>query len=543
MFNIIVELYCNTLIKDLTKNINIQQITFDYQCSFKEGDLPQGIVDLEFLTGVYPISSGLFPNTLKQLYLGEDSGPEITKQMLPLGLTNLLVDNNIVLDITSLNHLTFLKSLFLYSFENPLDTPLPKSLEDLTLSNFNQPIHKGVLPLGLKTFMMGDDFDQDLYPGMFPDTLTELGLSGQLDFETHKDQIHQILPKSLTKLKCLNYMSPFYVGFLPESLERITMNSQHENKVFPASLPNNLKTLIFGKEYKTFTLQRDVIPPSVTYLSLPVVFDQEFIDQDGFNILPPNLTYLAIGGDYRRKFIKNSLPNSLKTLWLTTYKLSFEPNVLPNSIHTLFFDCSSLETLKPNVIPPSVTKLIFLRGFNAYIEPNALPNSITQIVFRERYRHVILPGVLPNSLSSLQLSVFDLTDVFLPNNITHLTIELHKDQCLFANFIPLSVKKLLISGSSLRDSLKKEFFPPNLTFLKVAPIHFPLEPGMFPPNLHTLDLGSYFNQSININSIPPSVKYLCLPKTYDLKKANFQSTTIPILGTSLSYKENNNNNM
>ncbi|KAF2073174.1 hypothetical protein CYY_005527 [Polysphondylium violaceum] len=543
-FDLTLEVESNLLIRDLTQHLDVKKISFlSLYSLYNKGDLPEGVETLDFNCGVNPFPVGMVPSSVKHIYFASnESGIDMGKDHLPAGLRVLSVYDLSVNGITSLNELRFLKVLNIGLFEHPLDTPLPSTLEEVSLYRFNQPIAQGVLPQGLKSFSFGGDFNRQLCPGMLPDSLTELGLSGKV--ETYKDQLDQILPKSLLKIHFQYFLSPLYIGFLPEGVETIHPLYLHVNnpEILVGALPHKLKTLVFGNQ--RCLLHKNAIPASVTHLSLSPTFNRELIDgQDGQRLLPPNLTHLVFPGEYKKQIPRNSLPNTLKHLSLSVYKQPIEPNVLPSSIHTLNFDCA-LPALTANIIPPSVQKIAFSVEFATYIEPGALSSNITEISFVNVYPHPMPHGVLPPTLKKLRISCPHLADIVLPNSLTNLTLELIKDQTLHQGFLPpsLTALSLCAMGSGLNPStLKKEYFPPTLKCLKLSQIQFALQVDMIPPTVRSLDLGLWYDKSINIHSIPPSVKFLYLPQDYDLKKLSLQSTTtIPILGQCLYSKDDSN---
>jgi len=489
---------------------------------------------LIFEIGISPIHKNMFPHTLTDLHLGRDSGHDFPSD-LPQSLKELRVYKPHLQQMRSLNHLNQLRVLFLDKLKCPLDTPFPQSLESLTISSCKIYIGKGILPEGLKTFHFEYDYEHELYAGMFPNSITHLTLCGRID--ANNEQLDAILPKSLTKLNITQFLSPIPPRFLPESVEEIRMHPLFNSELMPGCLPSKLKKLIFNYT-SNFYIQPDLIPASVTYLSLSESLDQAFADTNGLNFLPPNLTHLKMGGgDHSvRGLGKDVLPKTLKYLWLPLIQFFVEPDTLPSSIETLFFNTSA-SVLVPNVIPPSVTKLVLLKGFHSEIQQYALPNSITNLSLRSRYGHPLPRNVLPESLNTLSISYFDLSNTYLPNSLTQLTLDLDDSQTLPQGLIPNSVKILIINGYKIRDSLKKENFPPNLHYLRLS-VNFSLESDMLPTNLSILNLGSYFSSEILPGSIPLSVQYIYLPSNYNLKKANLPPTTIIKLGEYLSANHN-----
>jgi FNIP Repeat len=185
-----------------------------------------------------------FPPTLTHLYFGIDFNQPIHKGMLPN---------------------TLIEIVFGSAFNQPLgDDVLPRNLVTLTFGySFNQHI---VLPPNLKTLRFGDSFNQPIES--FPQTLKSL----VFDYEFNQP-MDGLLPMGLEYLE-FDYSFNQPLTSLPPNLKAILFGDSFEYPVV-SKLPASLEHVEFGWNFSESLAE---VPMSVTYINLRNNYEHPSMD-------------------------------------------------------------------------------------------------------------------------------------------------------------------------------------------------------------------------------------------------------------------------
>ena len=197
----------------------------------------------------------------------------------------------------------------------------------------------------------------------------------------------------------------------------------------------------------------------------------------------------------KSKFHKISfdVPTSVTNLTLENYRRSFAfmSDIEKSEIETMTLkNCSILNNLK------DFPKLKTLSIFNTVIKRamyDELPSSVTTFICKGIC--LIKLKDIPDSVNTLHIEKYLSEDkeIKFPKNLTDLTIG-HIKLLLQPGFIPKTVKNLTIN-------LNRQ------TFIELKDV--------IPDSVETLTFGDDFNQELNPELIPDSVKKLNLPYKYD----------------------------
>jgi hypothetical protein len=162
-------------------------------------------------------------------------------RLLPNGIQTCRISGNLVREPDFPNSLTDLRLSGHFSCSLPR---LPVSLKTLSLNGYNFPIPSGLLPSGLEVLKLRTDFNigrhqKILIVGKFGAKIRKLKLRGNLDIYPG------LLPNSLTELKLDRFDSVLEPGVLPQSLQKLTLtNHFRTQQVIPVGLfPSELQFL------------------------------------------------------------------------------------------------------------------------------------------------------------------------------------------------------------------------------------------------------------------------------------------------------------
>ncbi|EGC32772.1 hypothetical protein DICPUDRAFT_155236 [Dictyostelium purpureum] len=419
-------------------------------------------------------------------------------------------------DLKNFKHKEYLQNVFLDFNEDPLDLEISDHLETIEISYKLEELKSDI-----------------------PSSITSLIAPSRFNLKHYKSAT------KLKKLQCkyvsLGYHSPFF-NELPDSVEELTL-MRFRYPIFKEKLPKNLKKLIldFDRFYNR-TFSSGQLPLSIEYLEINVSYQSFLIEPRilhyGLKTLkmdshcmkipedfyfPETLTSISLC--FKDSYPCNGLlPNSLKKLKLSMQKL-------PNQL------CQSIE------LPLSVEKYKFV-----YINYPTSPQSITR-------------NMIPKNVVSLKLvNVDNILDPnngnsILPSELQNLEITSELNNQTFnnqlkANQFPKTLKKLSLKGGfnnggePLSAEVKdpdNSVFPSSLVYLEFGDsFNQPLGKNVFSKsgNLETIKFGQSFNQIIDIDLIPSSVKTIEItnfdyPHTPQLAKLLEKNPNIQFLGFNI----------
>ncbi|KAF2076415.1 hypothetical protein CYY_002272 [Polysphondylium violaceum] len=349
--------------------------------------------------------------------------------VIPESITSLelVIQRNLYFNVGlipgTVKHLKF--GFFEYAYTNLIELSpgvIPSSVTHLEFVNFSQPLTK-----------VGD----------LPDSITYLDLSDFFD-----DDVHH-LPASLTTL---------YMGRFSKTLSRTVW-------------PPRLKKLVMGDSFNRdiFTSTSPPLPPSLTFLDMGEVFDEE-ID---IGQLPPNLSTLRLGPWYSHS-LSSDLESMASIKHLDIRAIKNGP--IPHNATDV--SCSYTFAKAYPKMPLSVRHLRFDAPHGLKLPTGYFSQHITKLVLN--YDRALVPTDIPTSVTNLSLSI--------PDSI-HLS-----PQC-----IPFSVTKLSLRLTQSPPRFNSSLFGSKQQIKRIGP-------HVIPPSVHTLCL--YFSHYVLGVDIPSSVTKL-----------------------------------
>lgn len=181
----------------------------------------------------------------------------------------------------------------------------PPFVQELDLGlTFTGPLHKNVLPQGLKKLRLGDLFNSEFSPNSLPPNLTHLYIYGCFNKDLEN------LPDSLRVLKIDSvFNKQIRIGQLPPNLEVLEFGRDFNSTIEVGALPSSLKKLVFGRNFNR-EITPGLLPKNLEYLSFGNRFDKPIQSES----LPPTLKYLKFGFSFSSVLSGNDLPESLEVL-------------------------------------------------------------------------------------------------------------------------------------------------------------------------------------------------------------------------------------
>jgi len=319
---------------------SLEELDISYLRSEKSEDfisnLPRNLKKLK-ISKVSGIKHPVFPPNLKKLYIQID---KISKELLPKTLEKLdLEDCEIeslpklkVLSLLSceLNFIPDTEKLTLSNCKIKLDQikvsdnlKILKTdnlklikIKDSKITKLNLDVCKLVIdknyfPETLKYFEFSGSELKITKKDIFPENLEEIHLRKKyysftqeiLDITLPKNlkslslgsyQLKSyVFPKSLVKLSLDNNFRKSLKGFLPESLEELSLGNKYNYQIFKGYLPPKLKSLNLGNKFNQ-VIRKDVLPDTLETL----IFGDSFKEQLDVDDLPQNLKTLELGKKY-----------------------------------------------------------------------------------------------------------------------------------------------------------------------------------------------------------------------------------------------------
>ncbi|KAK5580118.1 hypothetical protein RB653_000131 [Dictyostelium firmibasis] len=279
------------------------------------------------------------------------------------------------------------------NFNNSIKFESLINLEYLKLGDgFDCEINIGDLPINLKTLIFGIGYKKKLKIGSLPSSLIYLSMDGYtLDFEVGVlSSLVNLLTLELSSFKTLSIPTNqnFKIGALPSSIQKFIFN-EYFNTIYPfqsGSLPSSLTSLNLG--FYNHTINEFLIPESLTSLILPQNIN------NGKTLFPKlfsnlkNLKFLKIS--YKNDILPNVLPNSLTSLTIESLckgdsfeTLPFEifpRSLLHLSIYQYKKNYYSIEFIKPGDLPPSLKSLTIVSNLlNYQFQVDSIPQTLEKL--------------------------------------------------------------------------------------------------------------------------------------------------------------------
>jgi hypothetical protein len=413
---------------------------------------------------------------------------------------------------------------------------LPASLTHLQAGHYWHRLDNLQLPIGLKTLILSPNRqyrDECVkLPLSLPNALTRLDLGCNWNGTWLPP-----LPQSLTELNLGCYAGLLSKVQLPESVERLQINSQFDGEpfLFDLRLPTRLRSLRLGVYFNCLPLPGVVLPASLTELYVDP--DNKYFNQpleclhlpEGllslhlphcFNQpleLPTTLTELQFGNSrvhssaYTHPLcLEHTSLHVLDMSRMERWHLDCERNLrLPSSLHTLILHplgvlTASINTLFTNshVTHLDITNVIGHCARHALMEVR-WPPHLCKLTFGAAWTTQLTDAHWkpPASLVELHLPRSDtfeqhpVSSLLLPSSLQVLHVHNRRTSLRLLR-LPCTLRELHL-GSSW-----------NLTTSKLPKL---------PPNLRVLAFGRGFNQQIRDLALPQSLRVLSLSQHFGLQ--------------------------
>ena len=228
--NSVENLEINCITEELSKNFlnkGLKHLLLDFGSSKKinQGVLPENLLSLKLKNKFNTaLEKNVLPNSLLTLHLSDSYNQKLELDVLPHSLTNLTFGNNF----------------------NQIINPnvLPSKLTTIQFGhNFNQILQPGIFPNSLLNLSFGKCFNQILQPGIFPSSLLNLIFG-----KCFNSSLENILPKGLETLYLGNdFNQPIYE--LPLYLQYLCFGTSFNQDIDFISYLSYLEFLQFGTKF------------------------------------------------------------------------------------------------------------------------------------------------------------------------------------------------------------------------------------------------------------------------------------------------------
>ncbi len=188
-------------------------------------------------------------------------------------------------------------------------------------------------------------------------------------------------------------------------------------------------------------------------------------------------------GEFSREKIYN-LTAGKEELILVTDKELVEGDI-PYGITYLVY-WNNKHPFKPGVIPSSVRYLTFINGYDLPLIPGAIPNSVKSITFNEDFCQELVMGIIPWGVEFIDFNCVNLAKLDL-------------------GVIPSSVKNIKLN---YKYEFEPGVIPSSVQTLVLNDFNQKLKPGDIPNGVIELFLPYNFDQKIEANVLPPSIKII-----------------------------------
>ena len=185
-------------------------------------------------------------------------------------------------------------------FDLPLlPGPWPKTLKNLTFSQYTHELKKDVLPEGLKTLAFISDGLKPFEAGVLPSSLTTL----QFPDEFNNELEPHVLPNSLTNLDFNNkFNQPLQPGVLPDNLKELRLGHSFNQRLFVYKDAVDNNALV--RPHKVAKIIQSVLPKGLLVLEIYSGFNQPVPP----GTLPKSLTYVNLGDSFNQRIEQGALP-------------------------------------------------------------------------------------------------------------------------------------------------------------------------------------------------------------------------------------------
>ncbi|GAM24786.1 hypothetical protein SAMD00019534_079610 [Acytostelium subglobosum LB1] len=396
----------------------------------------------------------------QQLTFGQSWNQQLQPGCLPLMITSISFGDHYNQPLPSMAINILPRSLLTLTFGEDFNQPiekdiLPQSLTSLSFGNrYDRAIAKDVLPQSLLTLDMGNEFDQPL---ALPPALTWLDLGGF--FNEPYDSLKLSTLSALGTLILPDHTSQnLYIGMFPNSLTSLILGFYFDSPLKSGVLPQSLTELVILGEYTSHLIKAGTLPSSLRTLKSSIYRPSSLQLEAGS--LPASLTSLS---SVNRSGLP-LLPSGLKTLVLCEGDgdeddngMVIKPGMLPPSLTELdIVENTQACDIEVGALPRTLKSLRMRLGFRSPLIPGVIPDSLTELTLGTRHDGDVVPGVLPQSLTSLHIRQ-PLNDYKIdqyPSALKHLTLSNHQ---LDMESMPATLATLTI------DSVY------NISWIKVKP--------------------------------------------------------------------------
>ncbi|KAM9961616.1 hypothetical protein ACTFIR_004470 [Dictyostelium discoideum] len=378
-------------------------------------------------------------------------------------------------------YLNYCRSIYLVSDKidsSFLKDKLPDSVEHLSfVYYFNQPILNIIdfnfnsnYHCNLKSITFGYDFNQEIKETALPRSLESLKFGRLFNQELSETSFkNQINLKSIEfGAKFNNKGKPIKVGVFPKSIESLKFGF-HFNSFFDArSLPNGLKLIELGSNYYQDLNQEDILPRSLTSLSLSNEYKIPITLKTIKSL--PNLMHLDYPGFILPFGSNDEVLPSLKSL-----RSFIEWN--DDDVGDVGGSGSSSNNSK---LPSSLNKLTIC-GTNKIFKNISIPIGLKEIYIKS----LLTFDSFHNGKGNGDVDISDL-------QLEKMTIDIQR---VFPEDIKLGLPKFSI---------------PTFKTLEILYLNSEFTQDIFPSTITSLTLDAY-NMVFNSYSLPKSLKHLKLP--------------------------------
>ena len=264
--------------------------------------------------------------------------------------------------------------------------------------------------------------------------------------------------------------------------------------------------------------------------------------------------------DFNQLLASNALPNSLRSLRLSTHYYGPIIGLLPRSLTSLYIAGVLEEPIQIGLLPPTLTELTIIGDHvltagilpsvlleltaNEQIDVGALPASITKLTLGHGYgsNFNITPEVLPSALTHLTFGgTFNrpISIGVFPPTLTHLSRQFGDcefgdayceprafNQIIPIGGLPAALMTLIFTGR-FNSALNVGVLPYSLTHLEFSgDFNLPLYPGVLSPSITLLALSETIDHDLPVSVLPSSLRVLMFPRHNSRK---FDASAVPMV--------------
>lgn len=310
------------------------------------------------------------------------------------------------------------------------------------------------------------------------------------DYFDHVDQLSHVKKVTLYNNKIKNQNIKY-----PDELTHLTFDKQYNNYIDFSLLPSSLVYLDIPSLSLQYFLNPHLLPHQLISLTLSNV-NQEII-----NVLKElRLNYLCINHIDEKINIDDKFPSTLKVMNIGINNMLTE-NVFPEGLKMLHLNYYCNKSINKNVFPKSLSTLNFSSTYMITMNENVLPEGL-KILKILTYNH---------DIDNNYITIYKNT---LPSTLQHLDIHYKCSFHFEKDALPLSLEKLNL-GKYYDQVITEGILPPFLTELHFDPTYSQkIDTSLLPVTLISLKLGTSFHPIPNKDRLP-CLKYLHLGDSFD----------------------------